>query len=56
MVRGRAEHTFREPVPIVARIVWADDGEKYLEVWEVTDLVPGRSFGAHAPSGTPTPT
>jgi hypothetical protein len=25
------EHTFHQPVPIVARIVWADDGEEYVE-------------------------
>jgi hypothetical protein len=25
------EHTFAEPVPIVARIVWADDGEEHIE-------------------------
>ena len=25
------EHTFRRPVPIVAHIVWADDGEEHLE-------------------------
>jgi hypothetical protein len=25
------EHTFPKPVPIVARIVWADDGEEQLE-------------------------
>jgi hypothetical protein len=25
------EHTFKEPVPITARIVWADDGEEFIE-------------------------
>jgi hypothetical protein len=25
------EHTFRQPVPITARVVWADDGEEYIE-------------------------
>jgi hypothetical protein len=25
------EHTFRQPVPITARIVWADDGEEQVE-------------------------
>ena len=25
------EHTFNQPVPITARIVWADDGEEYIE-------------------------
>jgi hypothetical protein len=25
------EHTFHQPVPIVARIVWEDDGEEYIE-------------------------
>jgi hypothetical protein len=25
------EHTFHQPVPIVARIVWADDGEEQVE-------------------------
>jgi len=25
------EHTFHQPVPIVARIVWADDGEEHLD-------------------------
>ena len=25
------EHTFHQPVPIVARIVWADDGEEHVE-------------------------
>jgi hypothetical protein len=25
------EHTFHQPVPIVARIVWADDGEEFIE-------------------------
>jgi hypothetical protein len=25
------EHTLVPPVPIVARIVWEDDGEEYLE-------------------------
>jgi hypothetical protein len=25
------EHTFRQPVPIKARIVWAEDGEEYIE-------------------------
>jgi hypothetical protein len=25
------EHTFNQPVPIVARIVRADDGEEYIE-------------------------
>ena len=25
------EHTFNQPVPIVARIVWADDGEEHIE-------------------------
>jgi hypothetical protein len=24
------EHTFHQPVPIVARIVWEDDGEEYI--------------------------
>jgi hypothetical protein len=24
------EHNFNQPVPIVARVVWADDGEEYL--------------------------
>jgi hypothetical protein len=25
------EHTFHQPVPITARIVWADDGEEHIE-------------------------
>jgi hypothetical protein len=25
------EHTFGQPVPVVARIMWADDGEEHLE-------------------------
>jgi hypothetical protein len=25
------EHTFHQPVPITARIVWADDGEEFIE-------------------------
>jgi hypothetical protein len=25
------EHTFRQPVPIVARIVWEQDGEEQFE-------------------------
>jgi hypothetical protein len=25
------EHTFHQPVPVVARIVWADDGEEFIE-------------------------
>jgi hypothetical protein len=25
------EHTFRQPVPVVARIEWADDGEEQVE-------------------------
>jgi hypothetical protein len=25
------EHTFNQPVPITARIVWADDGEEFIE-------------------------
>jgi hypothetical protein len=25
------EHTFRNPVPIVARIVWADDGAEHVD-------------------------
>jgi hypothetical protein len=25
------EHTFSQPVPITARIVWEDDGEEYVE-------------------------
>jgi hypothetical protein len=25
------EHTFHHPVPIVARIVWADDGEEHID-------------------------
>jgi hypothetical protein len=25
------EHTFSQPVPITARIVWADDGEEFIE-------------------------
>ena len=25
------EHTFNQPVPITARIVWADDGEEYID-------------------------
>ena len=25
------EHTFPQPVPIVARVVWAEDGEEYIE-------------------------
>jgi hypothetical protein len=25
------EHTFKEPVPITARIVWADDSEEFIE-------------------------
>jgi hypothetical protein len=25
------EHTFGQPVPVVVRIVWADDGEEHLE-------------------------
>jgi hypothetical protein len=24
------EHTFNQPVPITARIVWADDGEEFI--------------------------
>jgi hypothetical protein len=27
------EHTFNQPVPIVARIVWADDGEEFIETF-----------------------
>jgi hypothetical protein len=27
----KPEHTFHQPVPITARIVWADDGEEYIE-------------------------
>jgi hypothetical protein len=30
-MHGRAEHIFRQPVPIVARIVWADDGEENID-------------------------
>jgi hypothetical protein len=31
-VRAREpEHTFHQPVPITARIVWADDGEEHVE-------------------------
>ena len=30
--RGREpEHTFHEPVPITARIVWEQDGEEHIE-------------------------
>lgn len=25
------EHTFRQPVPVVARIEWAEDGEEHIE-------------------------
>jgi hypothetical protein len=25
------EHTFRQPVPIVARIVWESDGEEHID-------------------------
>jgi hypothetical protein len=25
------EHTFGRPLPIMARVVWADDGEEYLD-------------------------
>jgi hypothetical protein len=25
------EHTFRHPVPIVSRVVWAEDGEEHVE-------------------------
>jgi hypothetical protein len=38
-----AEHTFRRPVPIVARIEWADDE---------SGSTPSRSFGAAATSST----
>jgi hypothetical protein len=27
----QTEHTFHQPAPIVARIVWADDGEEFIE-------------------------
>jgi hypothetical protein len=27
----KPEHTFHQPVSIVARIVWADDGEEFIE-------------------------
>jgi hypothetical protein len=30
-VRGRAEHIFRQPAPIVARIVWEQDGEEHVD-------------------------
>jgi hypothetical protein len=29
--RGRAEHIFRQPAPIVARIVWEHDGEEHVD-------------------------
>ena len=29
--RPEPAYNFHEPVPIVARIVWADDGEEYIE-------------------------
>ena len=25
------EHTFKQPVPIIARVVWADDGEEHVD-------------------------
>ena len=27
----RPQHTFHQPVPITARIVWEDDGEEHIE-------------------------
>jgi hypothetical protein len=30
-VRGPAEHIFHQPVPIVARILWEQDGEEHLD-------------------------
>jgi hypothetical protein len=27
----KPEHTFHRPVPIVARIVWEDDGEEFID-------------------------
>jgi hypothetical protein len=27
----KPEHTFHQPVPIVARIVWEDDGEEFID-------------------------
>jgi hypothetical protein len=52
-VRGHAEHTFHQPVPIVARIVWADDGEEHLETVALGLDQPGR---VRAPVGPALPT
>jgi hypothetical protein len=41
------EHTFNQPVPIVARIVWADDGVEHIET-----VAAGPSLPVHRPFGS----
>jgi hypothetical protein len=54
------EHTFNQPVPIVARIVWANDGEEHVETealgWTDRDVyvrMPDRRYNRTAVWLTP---
>jgi hypothetical protein len=42
------EHTFHQPVPITARVVWADDGEEHLDTvalgWTGRDVYVRRRY------------
>jgi hypothetical protein len=49
------EHTFGQPVPVVVRIVWADDGEGHIETvalgWTARDVyvrMPDRRYNRTA--------
>lgn len=32
---GARSYVRRDPIPVRARIVWADDGEEYLDGWAI---------------------